>query len=112
MKGNDEHHWEKEFKANLTVFEDVHHVRVPAEDELLITLRQFKEEQKKAFVREFIVFFITALVVLTSYVVIALKLTTVFIWIQAIALFVFPMFLLFGHRRKNSRSEVFRDESE
>lgn len=112
MKSNNEKQWEKAFKADMKVFEDAHHFRVPHEDELLTTLQQFKEKRKKAFVREFIVFFITALMIFTSYAVIALKLTTVFIWIQAIALFVFPMLLLFEHRRKTSRGEVFRDGSE
>lgn len=112
MKSRQDNDWEKSFKADMKVIEDVYQVHIPDERELLVQLHQFKEKQKKAFVREFAVFLITALMILAFYAVIAFKLTALFIWIQGIALFVFPLLLLIEHKQKQSENEVFRNGSE
>lgn len=108
MNKFDEKEWEKAFKADMKVLDDVHHVRIPDEDEWLMMLQQFKAKRQRTFVREFIVFFMTALIIFALYVVIAFKLTVVFIWIQVLVFFVVPL-LLFEQKYKNSRDEVFRN---
>lgn len=112
MEKNNDKDWQEAFKADLKVLEDVHHMRVPEQAELLTALQQFKEKRKKAFARELIAFLVTALVIFTSYAMIALKLATVFIWIQGITFFIVPIVLIVVQRRRNSRNEVFRNGSE
>lgn len=111
MKKHNEKDWEERFKEDMKTLEDIYFVRVPTQIELLNEIKEFKQQRKKAFIRELFVFFITALMIFAFYAVIALKHTIIFVWIQIIILFVFPLLLLLEHGRRNNRSEVFKDGS-
>lgn len=107
MKKSNDTEWLDTFKADLKTLEDVHNVRVPEQTELLNTLNEFKERRKKIFLRELVAFFLTAIVIFTTYVVIAFKLTSVFILVQFVALFVIPLLLFIERKRRKSEDEVF-----
>lgn len=111
MKKDSEKEWEEIFKADMKALEDVHFFRIPDQTELLKEIEQFKQKRKKMFIRELFAFFITAFIIFSLYAVIALKHTIIFVWIQIIGLFVFPLWLLFEHGRRNHHKEVFRDGS-
>lgn len=111
MKKHSEKDWEESFKADMKRLEDVHFVRIPTQIELLQEIEKFKQQRKKAFIRELFLFFVTAFLIFAFYAVIALKHTTIFVWIQIIVLFGFPVLLLIEHLRRNNRSEVFRGGS-
>lgn len=108
MRINNETEWLETFKADLKTLEDVHNVSVPAQAELLNTLNEFKVRRKKAFLRELVAFFLTAIVIFIVYVVVAFKLTTVFILIQFVALFGIPLLLFIERKRRKSKNEVFQ----
>lgn len=106
MKENHENEWMSKLMEDLQKVEGIPGVEVPEQEELMNTLTRFKEERKKAYRREFMMFFMTALIILASYAAIAFNMTAVFIWIQGLALLFIPLIFLAEKKRRNKRKEV------
>ncbi|WP_062108081.1 YxlC family protein [Bacillus niameyensis] len=101
MKNNDQE-WIDQFKRDMKKLDDSHTPKIPDQWQLMNTLNEFKVKHKRAFKRELALFLLTALVILTSYMVFALKLPSSFIWIQGLALLATPT-IYFAEKRKKKR---------
>jgi Family of unknown function (DUF5345) len=101
-----ENEWISYLNDDLQKVEEMHEIEVPQHAQLMSTLHEFKLERQKAFRREFIAFILTALIILVSYGTIAFKMTTVFIWIQGLALIIIPISFIAEKKRRSKQNEV------
>lgn len=108
MKETNENDWITLLKEDLQKVEEMHEIDVPQQVQLMSTLQEFKMERKKASQREFILFLLTALIILVSYATIALKMTTLFIWIQGFAIIVIPFIFLAEKKHRTKQKEVMK----
>lgn len=102
----EESKWVNHLKEDLHKVEIIHDREAPPQYYLLNTLNEYKTERKIAFRRELIAFIIIALIILAFYFTIALKLATLFLWIQGIALFFIPATIIAEKKRRKNREEV------
>lgn len=102
MKSNDQD-WLNQFKSDMKKLDDSYVPKVPDQGQLMSTLSKFKAERKRAFKRELALFLLTAFIILTSYIMIALKLTTLFIWIQGLVLLAIPTIIIAEKKRVKKR---------
>lgn len=103
---SEENKWVDHLKEDLRKVEIIHDREAPSQYHLLNTLNVYKAERKIAFRRELIAFICIALIILTFYFTIALKLSTLFLWIQGIALLFIPVIIIAENRRRKKREEV------
>lgn len=107
MKEKNEDEWISHLVEDLQKVEVMQEPEIPEAYQLMHSLTKFKAERKKAYKREMVAFLVTALLILISYSTIALKMMTVFIWIQGSALLLIPIiFMLEKKRRRKLRNEV------
>ncbi|MCJ7842713.1 DUF5345 family protein [Lederbergia sp. NSJ-179] len=104
MKDSQEQEWLTQFKKDLEKLEKTFEAKVPEQTQLMNVLQEFKRKRKRAFKRELTSFLITALLILISYSLLALKITSVFIWVQGLAIGAIPVILI--AERKRSKKQV------
>lgn len=104
MKENNE--WMKRFIADLKKIENTQDAAAPNQDQIMNALTKYKKARQKALKRELIVFICTALIILTTYAMVALKLPQVYLWIQALALATVPIIYKVEKKRRSGSEEV------
>ncbi|ALC82855.1 MULTISPECIES: DUF5345 family protein [Bacillus] len=98
--------WTEQFKSELNKLEDMQEVEVPEQYQLMNVLQEYKARRQKTFKREIVAFLLTAILVLAMLVLISLKVTTAFLWIQGLALFFIPIIFLAEKKRRSKQDEV------
>ncbi|KRG14038.1 hypothetical protein ACA29_06735 [Lederbergia galactosidilytica] len=106
MKDSREQEWLSRFKQDLEKLEKPFEAKVPEQAHMIQVLQNFKTRRKRAFRRELIAFLITALFILTSYSVLAFKLTSIFIWMQGLLICGLPIMFIVEKKRRKKRDEV------
>lgn len=104
MKESNE--WTEQLKAELNKIEDMQDVEVPEQYQLMNVLHDYKARRQKAFKREIAAFLVTAIVILSMFVMISMKITTAFLWIQVLALLFIPIIFLAEKKRRSKQDEV------
>ncbi len=102
----DQEKWLADFRHDLEKLEKSYEPQIPNQHEIVRTLQQFKAKRKRAFTRELIIFIITAIFVLSTYMLLALKVTTLFIIIQVVAIWVIPIIVYVERRHRQKRERV------
>jgi Flp pilus assembly protein TadB len=106
MKESNESEWISTLMEDLQSIEEIHEPEIPEQYQLMNTLNELKAKRKAAFKRELAVFLITALMILTLYATIAFKMTTIFIWIQVLALIFIPIIFIAEAKRRRKQERV------
>ncbi|GIN56205.1 YxlC family protein [Lederbergia ruris] len=106
MKDSQEQEWLSQFKQDLEKLEKPFEAKVPEQAHMVQVLQEFKIKRKRAFRRELLTFLVTALFILTSYSVLAFKLTPIFIWVQGLAIGAIPVILIAERKRSKKQDGV------
>ncbi|MBO0991788.1 YxlC family protein [Bacillus sp. SD088] len=106
MKDSKEQEWLTQFKQDLEKLEKPFEAKVPEQGQILRVLEDFKIKRKRAFRRELAIFLITAIFILISYSMLALKLMPIFIWIQGMLIGGVPVMFIVERKRRKKQNEV------
>ncbi|RWR09646.1 YxlC family protein [Siminovitchia fortis] len=109
MKEGNEKEWVEQLMSDMKRLEDAHQAKVPQQYELMNALSEFKSRRKKAWKRELAIFIFTALTILAAYFVVSLRMPTVFLWGQILAIIMIPFIYAAEKKRRRSSNEVLDD---